>query len=67
MSYIVEDIVISLETEEVEELICALDFVMTKTNEFNIGELLTKFKQSLNTTQTKWYDKTEEESDADYT
>lgn len=65
MNYSVENIVISFEAEEVEELICVLDYVMSKTNEFNVEESLNKFKQSLNSTQTPWYETVKEELYAD--
>ena len=60
MSYSVENIVISFTEEQVEKLLCAMDYVIGHTSEFEMEDIFVKLESALDNSTTKWYEKTEE-------
>lgn len=60
MSYSVENIAISFTEEEVEKLLCAMDYVIGKTSEFELEDVFVKLESALDNSSTKWYHKKEE-------
>lgn len=61
-TYSIENVILSFTEEEVEELLCALDFTMCKTNEFNLSQSYSKFEDALRKSQKKWYETIQEEN-----